>query len=201
MRRNRDLTRLGLSALLAMQATSALAHEGTHDHAGFAYGFMHPLGGLDHILAMVAVGVLAASIGGRALWAVPLSFVALMIFGGLLGMAGVAVPFVELGIALSIVVFGLALIVGRDWPVAAAMALVGAFAVFHGVAHGAEMPADASGVSYAAGFVAATALLHLAGIAVGLALGEIGRRTSPRPTQLGGAAVALAGLMVLTGLL
>ena len=127
------------------------------------HGLSHPLGGLDHILAMVAVGMFAANLGRRAVWAVPLTFMSLMTLGGALGIAGIAVPFVEFGIALSIVVLGLAVAAKWNWPLAAAMALVGVFAVFHGHAHGAEMPVDAAGAEYAAGFILATGVLHIVG--------------------------------------
>jgi urease accessory protein len=194
--------RLFLASLFLIAGSSlASAHVGVGDAHGFAHGFSHPLGGLDHILAMVAVGVFAANLGGRAVWAVPLTFMALMAAGGALGLAGVAVPFVEIGIALSIVVLGLAVAIRRDWPVAAAMALVGVFAVFHGHAHGTEMPADVSGAAYAAGFLAATGLLHLIGIGVGFGLARLSGRTEigRRAVEVGGAAIAVAGAGILFG--
>lgn len=154
----------------------ALAHPGPGEATGFVHGFMHPVGGLDHVLAMVAVGLLAAHLGGRSLWLVPAAFMTAMAAGGALGMAGVAVPYAEAGIMLSIVVLGLAAVLRIGMPVSVAMALAGFFAIFHGYAHGAEMPAGASGITYAAGFLAATALLHAAGIAIGLgAAALIGR--------------------------
>lgn len=163
---------------LAMMATGAEAHVGAPGHVhGFYQGFLHPLTGFDHMLVMVAVGMFAARIGGRALVLVPLSFMAMMVGGGVLGIAGIPVPFVEVAIALSVVVLGA--VVALQWkaPVAVAMALAGVFAVFHGVAHGVEMPNNASGISYAAGFVAATGLLHAAGLAIGVGLGRM-RQTS-----------------------
>jgi urease accessory protein len=184
---------LSLAAAAVFAPTAALAHPGHGDALGFAHGFLHPVGGLDHVLAMVAVGLFAANLGGRALWAVPASFMALMAAGGALGMAGFGLPYVETGIALSVLVLGAVVALGARWPVGAAMALVGAFAIFHGHAHGAEMPPDASGAAYAAGFVAATGLLHLAGIAIGLAVRSVAVR------RLGGAAVALAGVALLAG--
>jgi urease accessory protein len=192
---NSKLVRLSLAAMATLVPTAAFAHPGHGDALGFAHGFLHPIGGLDHVLAMVAVGLFAANLGGRALWAVPASFMALMAAGGLLGMAGVGLPYVEAGIALSVLVLGAVVALGARWPVGAAMALVGMFAIFHGHAHGAEMPADASGAAYAAGFVAATGLLHLAGIGIGLAV------RSGAVRRLGGAAVALAGVGLLTGLI
>ncbi len=145
---------------------------------------------------MVAVGLFAAHLGGRALWAVPAAFVALMAAGGALGMNGVSVPYVETGIALSVVVFGLALASGLALPVGLAMGLVGFFAIFHGHAHGAEMPANASGATYAAGFLIATALLHGAGIALGMGAARL---ASQRAVRIGGAAMAAAGVGLLTG--
>ena len=185
-------------ALLALTGT-ALAHPGHGDATGFTHGFMHPLGGLDHVLAMVAVGLFAAHLGGRALWLVPAAFVVVMAAGGALGIAGIAVPFVETGIALSVVVLGLAVALRVSVPVLAAMALVGFFAVFHGDAHGAEMPVDASGAGYAAGFLAATALLHGIGIAIGLTVGKLGDLAGRRAVQFAGGAMALAGIAILAG--
>jgi urease accessory protein len=160
-------------AILFASSGAALAHPGHGDAAGFAHGFMHPLGGLDHVLAMVAVGLFAAHLGGRALWLVPGAFVAMMAASGALAIAGVSVPFVEAGIMLSIAVIGLAALLRVTMPTSVAMALVGFFAIFHGTAHGAEMPANATGLTYAMGFLVATMLLHAAGIALGLAAGAV----------------------------
>ena len=196
------LTRLCLAAaVLAASGSAAFAHPGHGGAAGFSHGFLHPLGGLDHVLAMVAVGLFAAHLGGRALWAVPATFVAVMAAGGALGMAGMAVPFVETGIALSVVVLGLAVALRMSVPTLAAMALVGFFAVFHGYAHGAEMPADASGASYAAGFLAATALLHAAGIGLGIAVARLGDLAGRRTVQVAGGAMAIAGIAILASAL
>jgi urease accessory protein len=196
---NRSL-RLSLAALAALAPTVALAHTGLGGTYGFIHGFAHPIGGIDHVLAMVAVGMFAASLGGRALIALPLTFMGVMAVGGALGIAGFPLPFVETGIALSIVALGAAVAVKWSWPVAAAMAMVAVFAVFHGHAHGTEMPLDASGAAYALGFVSATGLFHLAGVGLGLAIGRTGALYSQRITQVGGATVALAGVAVLTGL-
>jgi urease accessory protein len=193
---NARVLRAATAAALALLPGAALAHTGHGDTGGLAHGFMHPLGGLDHVLAMVAVGLFAAHLGGRALWLVPAAFVTAMAAGGALGMAGVAVPLVEIGIALSVVVLGLAVALRLNVPTLAAMALVGIFAIFHGHAHGAEMPQDASGYAYAAGFIAATALLHGAGIALGLAVGRIGELAGRRVVQLAGSAMALAGIVL-----
>jgi urease accessory protein len=190
---------LALAAALVALPTAAMAHTGAGDAHGFLHGFMHPVGGLDHVLAMVAVGVFAFVLGGRALFLVPLSFVAMMTAGFLLGVGQVDVPFVELGIALSSVVIGGAAALGRPMPVAAASALVGVFAIFHGHAHGAEMPVDATGLNYALGFIVATTLLHAAGVfaAMGVArlIGKHGRLIA----QGAGGLFALGGVGVLAG--
>jgi urease accessory protein len=188
-----------LGAILA--PTAAWAHPGHGEAVGFAQGFVHPVTGLDHVLAMIAVGLFAANLGGRALWAVPLSFVSVMALGGALGVAGIAVPFVEAGIALSVIVLGLAVALRWKAPVAAAMALVGLFALFHGHAHGSEMPVDAAGFEYGLGFILATALLHGAGLTLGLGFARFGRTAAPRSIQFGGIAMAVAGLGLLTGVI
>lgn len=192
--------RLGVAALAALAPTLAVAHVGVGETHGFVHGFGHPVGGIDHILAMVAVGIFAANLGGRALWALPLTFMSFMLFGGAIGILGLSLPFVEVGIALSIVVLGVAVAVKWDWPAAAAMTMVGLFAIFHGHAHGAEMPLGASGVASALGFVTATGLLHLAGVAAGLGTAAAGNRYPQRIAQAGGAAIAAAGIGVLAGI-
>lgn len=194
--------RFVLAALtLFITAAVAEAHTGVGSTMGFTHGFGHPLGGLDHILAMVAVGLFAANLGGRALWLVPLSFVAMMAGGGALGVAGIEMPFVEIGIAASVIVLGLAVAMQWNLPVSGAMAMVGFFALFHGHAHGAEMPTDASGLAYGVGFVLATAILHLIGIGLGLGIGLLAKATSRRTMQAGGTAMSLAGAAMLTGLI
>jgi urease accessory protein len=194
--------RFVLAALtLLITAAAAEAHTGVGSTMGFIHGLGHPFSGLDHILAMVAVGLFAANLGGRALWLVPLSFVAMMAVGGALGVAGVDMPFVEIGIAASVIVLGLAVAMQWNLPVAGAMALVGFFSLFHGHAHGAEMPTDASGLAYGVGFVLATAILHLIGIGLGLGIGMLAKATSKRTMQAGGAVMSLAGAAMLTGIL
>jgi urease accessory protein len=179
--------------------TIASAHPGHEGTPGFIHGFLHPLGGLDHILAMVAVGLFAARLGGRALWLVPASFVVTMAAAGVAGMAGLALPYVEAGIALSLLVLGAAIAFEITMPVAAAMGLVAFFAVFHGHAHGAEMPETMSGLAYGAGFLAATAALHALGIGLGLFIGRAGEMLGRRMLQVGGGAAALAGAALLAG--
>lgn len=188
----------GAVAFAIVLSTPAGAHVGTGEAHGLMHGFSHPIGGLDHVLAMVAVGLLAASLGGRAIWLVPAAFVFVMAAGGALAMSQVHVPFVELGIAASVAVLGLAVAVHLSIPTIAAMALVGFFAVFHGFAHGAEMPANASGAGYAAGFMLATALLHAIGVGLGLAIARLGTEGTS-VTQVGGAALSLAGVALIGG--
>jgi urease accessory protein len=184
---------------VALFPTMAFAHLDPLHAVGFVHGFEHPTGGLDHILAMVAVGVFAFVLGGRALWLVPLSFLAMMVVGFAMGINGVNLPFVELGIALSSVVIGGAAALKAPIPVAGAMALVGVFAVFHGHAHGAEMPESAGGLLYAAGFVAATAALHGVGIAAALGVSRLVGKHDQVIARIAGAVFALGGIGVLFG--
>jgi urease accessory protein len=187
-----------ISLLIAPGAAFAHTGAGAHDH-GFAYGFLHPLGGFDHLLAMIAVGLLAAHLGARALWLVPLSFVALMAAGGAIGFAEIRVPYVELLIAASVIVLGALVALRANLPLAAAMLVAGFFAIFHGHAHGAELPGGSSPFAYAAGFLIATALLHVAGIAIGLGIAKLSANgAGQRLAQAGGGAIALAGVVLLT---
>ncbi len=192
-----------LASLLALATvalpTAAFAHTGHGDTAGFVHGFMHPVGGLDHVLAMVAVGIFAFVLGGRALWLVPLSFVGMMAVGFLLGTNGITLPCAELAIALSSIVIGGVAALGRRMPLVAAMALVGGFAAFHGWAHGAEMPADAGALTYALGFVAATALLHIAGIAASMGVAAVTGKYGRTVAQIAGGVFALGGVGILAG--
>ena len=193
------MSRLFVIVTVLLAASAAQAHVGVGDTSGFVHGFAHPLGGIDHILAMVAIGLFAAQRGGRALWLVPLSFVSMMIVGGVFGMAGVALPFVEIGIGLSIVVLGIAVALSLDLPIAAAMALVGLFAIFHGHAHGAEMPETGSGLEYGLGFVLATVSLHAIGIGLGMQIGRMSRLYGRRILQAMGSVMALTGVAILAG--
>jgi urease accessory protein len=196
---HRIALRLSAAAALALIPAIASAHPGHEGAAGLAHGFMHPLGGIDHILAMVAVGLIAARLGGRALWLVPTSFVVTMAVAGLAGMAGIGLAHAEAGIALSLLVLGAMIALRLTVPVAAAMALVGFFAIFHGYAHGAEMPETVSGLAYGAGFLAATGLLHGLGIALGLTIDQSGEAFGRRTLRLGGTAAMLAGAVLLIG--
>ena len=194
------LPAFALALVVALAPSLAFAHTGVGDTAGFSHGFLHPLTGLDHVLAMVMVGIFAWQLGGRALWLVPSTFVALMAVGGALGVAGIGVPFVEAGIALSVIVLGAIVALRVRAPVAVAMAVVGLFAIFHGHAHGAEMPESAAGIAYGLGFMLATALLHAAGIGLGFLIGWVGERKGPIVVRTAGAAAALAGVAILAGL-
>ncbi len=194
-------SRLAIIALATLLPSAAFAHMGVGDTSGFAHGFMHPIGGLDHVFVMVAVGLLAARLGGRALWLVPLSFVTIMIVGGIAGVGGIGLPFVELGIAGSILVLGLVIALGRQIPTPLAMALAGFFAIFHGHAHGTEMRVDAASFAYGAGIVAATALLHAAGIALGIGADRLGSIWSAKASQVAGGLMAAAGAGLLAGVI
>ena len=188
---------LALAATLGLAAAPALAHTGGGAASGLAAGFAHPIGGLDHVLAMVAVGLLAVQQGGRALWLIPVAFLTMMAVGGGLGVAAVPVPLVEAGIVGSVILLGVVIAAGRRLPAALAMALVGLFAVFHGHAHGLEMPAAAASLDYGVGMLAATALLHAVGIGLGLAVRPVGRGLAPRAVRLCGCVIALGGVALL----
>ena len=178
---------------------AALAHPGHDGAGGLVHGFVHPVTGIDHVLAMIAVGVLAAQYGGRALWLVPMSFLVAMAAAGAIGMAGIPVQIVEAGIGLSVVVLGLMIAFQIKPPTLVAMVVVGFFALFHGYAHGSEMPNGLAGLSFAAGFLVATALLLGAGVGLGLLLQR--RTLSRRLIQAGGGAMALVGIAVLASFL
>lgn len=187
-------------AALVLTAGPAFAHVGVGSVDTFGHGFVHPMSGIDHILAMVAVGLFAANLRGAALWLVPSAFVGTMIFGGALGYYGWPLPMVEEGIGFSVVVMGLAIALGVRLPTIAAMALVGLFAVFHGHAHGTEgMGLGIAFLPYAAGFVCATALLHVSGLALGLSLDRLGPTRARLLNALAGTAGALAGVSLLAG--
>ena len=176
-----------LALPLILAPTLALAHAG-HDQGTFAAGALHPIGGADHILAMVAVGLLAAQMGGRALWAAPLTFVAAMVLGGLLGAAGLPFPAVEPMILASIIVLGAITAIAVQLPLTAALPLIAMFGAAHGWAHGAEGPEGGLAL-YALGFALVTAALHGVGIALGKAFGALALRGM-------GATAAVAGLVL-----
>jgi len=184
----------GLMASVAlavlMLAPAAQAHVISAQGAGFGAGFAHPFTGLDHLFAMVAVGLWAAQLGGRARWIVPLAFMSAMAVGAGLALAGIKLPAVEMGIASSVLVLGLLIALAVRLPTAVGAFLVSAFAVFHGHAHGTELPQAASEALYSVGFLAASGTLQ----ATGLTSGALCRRgLSPRWLQLTGGAIAVAG--------
>ena len=182
------------SAALALFAISlpslAHAHTGAGDASGWIHGLAHPIGGLDHVCAMIAVGLWAAQMGGRTVWLVPLTFVAVMALGGALGMAAVPLAFTEQGLVMSLLVLGVLIAAAIRLPLAVSAAVVGVFALCHGYAHGTEMPQSASGLAYAAGFMLSTALLHASGIGMALFAGRTGRAQWLR---LAGVAITLCG--------
>jgi len=180
-----------LALMLLLAATPAYAHVGVGHTSGFAAGALHPLTGVDHILAMVAVGLWAGLRGGRALWLWPAAFVGSMIAGGALGMAGLPVPFVEQGIQGSLLVLGLLVALSARPSLAIGCAVIALAGIFHGHAHGAEAPETASGLEYALGFVVATSTLH----AIGVALTVLATRyTATILVRIAGAATAVAGI-------
>jgi urease accessory protein len=179
---------------LALVPAIALAHEETGQAAGFLAGFAHPVSGLDHVLAMVAVGLWGAVLGPPAIWVLPVAFPVVMAFGGLMGLLGVPLPGVEVGIAVSAIVLGVMVLAEIRPALWIAAALVAFFAVFHGHAHGRELPEGASALLYSLGFVVATGLLHAVGILIGAAHRWAAGRQVVRAA---GAGVAAAGLFFL----
>lgn len=180
--------------LIALIPAPAHAHDGTGLAGGFAAGFVHPLSGADHMLAMISVGLWGAFLGRPLVAALPMLFPGMMVVGGALGMLAVPFPPVEIGVAVSVVVLGAMVLGAMRASVGVACAIVALFALFHGYAHGSELPAAADPIGYSAGFVLSTGLLHVAGIALGalrtVRFGTLGLRT-------GGGAIALAGLWFL----
>ena len=162
--------------------------------SGFWHGFSHPLTGLDHVLAMLAIGIWAVQVGGKAIWAIPLSFVGMMIVGGIIGMSGVKIPYVETGIVMSVMVLGVLIVASARLPLFAGMLIAGIFAIFHGHSHGTEIPNAALGITYSIGFAISTLLLHLSGI--GLAL-FAGNKVKIQILRFAGATIAIAGIIML----
>ena len=186
---------------LCLIPTAAFAHPALGDANGFVHGFVHPLSGLDHQLAMVMVGLLAYQLGGRALWLVPFTFVGVMALGGVLGVMGISIPFVETGIALSVIVLGAIVAFGVNASLAGAMGAVGLFAIFHGHAHGTEMPLDVAGAAYGVGFLLATAVLHALGIFIGFLIGMSSKPLGDNVYRIVGTVASLAGVAILLGYL
>jgi urease accessory protein len=189
---------LSIVTLLLLGAGPALAHPGHGSTASFAAGIAHPFGGLDHIAVMVAVGLWAALKGGRALWLWPAAFVGVMLAGAALGMMHVAVPFVEPGILASVVALGLLVALAVDLPVWTGAAIVAAFALLHGHAHGAEVAENFGGIEYMAGFALATATLH----GVGIGFAQLMTRAHLRPlVRIAGAVCVMIGAGLWSGVL
>lgn len=180
-----------LLVLVATLPAPAFAHTGIGPHFAFVNGFTHPLLGLDHLLTMVGVGLWAALAGGKARWLWPIAFVAVMSVGGALALNGIVLPNVEALILASVIVVGVAVAFGLRLPLVAGAAVCAVFALAHGHAHGAELPAGASAIGYVAGFVVATSALHATGIYAGLGL-----QRSSLLTRLTGAAIATIGAML-----
>lgn len=194
------MTRTVATMSLVLAASPAFAHVGVGDISHFSSGFFHPLLGLDHVLAMVAVGLYASQLGRRNVWLVPFAFVSTMIVGGLLGYNGVPLPHVEQGIGASVVIMGVAIAAGLELPTVAAMGLVASFALFHGHAHGNEgVGAGMLFLPYAAGFIVATTALHCVGICIGLGLKKLGGWQAELLQRAVGAIGALTGVALLAG--
>ncbi|RWL20804.1 MAG: HupE/UreJ family protein [Mesorhizobium sp.] len=186
----KPFARLGiLSALAALTPSLAFAHSGGARIHGFFAGLEHPLFGMDHLLAMIAVGIIGARAGWRSIVLVPLFFVSAMVAGALLGLTGIALPSLETGIALSLVVFGAIVALARPLPLAAAAALTALFGLFHGNAHGLEIPEGAGGIAYAAGFLLGTSMLHAIGV---LSVFKLARW--PMTVRTAGLATSLVGM-------
>ena len=183
-----------LAALLLLLPALAQAHtDGTAGGSSFVTGFRHPLSGLDHVLAMLAVGMWGAQLGAPAIWALPVAFPLVMSLGGVAGILGLPLPAVEPGIALSVIVLGAAIAANLRPPLPVACALVSVFAVFHGYAHGLELPRHENAVAYSAGFVLATGAIHLVGIGIGTVTHL---RNGLGALRLGGSAISFAGVLI-----
>ncbi|OQY74344.1 MAG: hypothetical protein B6D47_02755 [Rhodocyclaceae bacterium UTPRO2] len=191
---SRSVARLALALVAAASPGLALAHPGHAEQASFLAGALHPLTGIDHLLAMLAVGLWAAQLRQRAALMLPALFPVAMVAGAALAFAGIALPAVEPVIALSVIVLGAAIVAGLQLPLAAGGAMIALFAVAHGYAHGAELPAGGNVAGYAAGFIGSTICLHLAGLFLGLA---DQRRRGGQLLRIGGSAIAVSGLALL----
>jgi urease accessory protein len=190
----RTRARWPTALLAALWAPAGFAHVAAGEASGFLTGFLHPLSGADHALAMVAVGLWGAQLGAPAIWVLPIAFPLVMALGGMLGFLGVGVPGIEVGIAASAIVLGAAVAFELRPGLAVAALIVGVFAIFHGHAHGTELPAGQSVLLYSVGFVVATGCLHAAGIGIGTIHRGIWGRTLLRTA---GAAVAAGGVFFL----
>jgi urease accessory protein len=181
----------------ACASGTAFAHTTAGTAIGLMSGLKHPISGLDHVLAMVAVGIWGAQLGRPAIWVLPVAFPLVMSIGGVLGVRGVPLPGVEIGVAASALALGIMIALAARPPLWVAAALVGAFAIFHGHAHGAELPHAAQPLAYGVGFVLATGLLHATGIGIGVLQRW---REGGRALRFAGAGIAAAGIYLLVGL-
>ncbi|KAA3664261.1 MAG: urease accessory protein UreJ [Chloroflexi bacterium] len=201
MKSRRLLLILTLLLLLFVLPSMVYAHDETTvaRFGSFIAGLTHPILGLDHLLAMLSVGIISAQIGGRAIWQVPATFVGVMALGGTLGLLGVGLTAIEFGIALSVLALGVAIFMEKGIPIAVVMVAVGLFAIFHGYAHGAEMPSLAQPVRYALGFLTGTAVIHITGVLIG----DIPSHYKAGPIVLRGlgAVIAVFGILFLVGVL
>jgi urease accessory protein len=192
--KERSAVRAGLTIAAVLWPVASFAHQAGGEAIGFVGGLKHPVSGLDHVLAMIAVGLWGAQLGAPAIWLLPVTFPMVMAFGGMLALLEVPLPGAEIGIAASAIALGLVVMVEARPPLWAAAVLVGFFAIFHGHAHGTELPPGADGMLYSVGFVVATGALHATGIAVGL----VHRwRAGAIALRVAGAAVAAAGVVFL----
>jgi len=200
MSRKKIFQSILLAFLFSTIPSVAYAHDGTNlGLGGFLSGLVHPVLGYDHLLAMLSVGMISAQIGGRAIWTVPATFVSVMAVGGVLGLINIGLNVTELGIAASLVILGLFIAAERKIPTLIVMIGVGFFAIFHGYAHGSEMPDTAEPVLYALGFLVGTALIHIAGVVIG----DISRHyeSGKIALRVGGALIAVVGLLFIFGIL
>lgn len=184
--------RLLAPSLLLLMPGLASAHILPGTSHGFQDGLIHPWSGMDHLLAMFAVGLWAAQYRGRAIWQIPLAFVTVMVLGGILGIAGAFIPGFDAAIAISVLALGALIATKTSLAPNLGMMVVGAFALFHGYAHGHEMPASASALPFSIGFILSTVTLHCLGLSAGAAL-----RNQPRAMRLAGAAIAVCGVGLL----
>jgi len=184
-----------VATMLASASGAALAHPG-HNVSGLAAGLMHPFSGLDHLLAMVAIGLWAAQSGGRKVWLLPATFMTMLAAGASLAMQWQALPMIEAGIASSVLALGLLVALSARLPVLFSIAIAAVFGFFHGYAHGLELPESAAPVSYALGFLVATAVLHASGIMIGIAA----HRRHKMLAKVLGAAIAACGIYLLAGI-
>lgn len=185
---------LAAVGILTFLPSISYAHEGSG--GGFTAGLTHPVLGFDHLLAMLSVGILSAQMGGRAIWRVPLTFVLVMLAGGILGINGVPMISVELGIAFSVLALGVAIGLERKLP-PLSMVFVGFFAIFHGHAHGTEMPSLSKPVFYACGFVLGTAGIHIAGVLIGIIAERL--KEGAQLLRYAGAGIAGVGFHLIVG--